>query len=83
MAPSFRDLIDYLLSEIAICGDQGMSDFLFLSPLVSRWISSRDVYFSAIKDESFLLCSYNFSVLLFFILNFLNLQFHLSFDILS
>jgi hypothetical protein len=24
MAPSFRDLIDFLLAEIALCGDQGM-----------------------------------------------------------
>lgn len=25
MAPSLRDLIDFLLSEIALCGDQGLS----------------------------------------------------------
>ncbi|KAL1982046.1 hypothetical protein VTN96DRAFT_1816 [Rasamsonia emersonii] len=31
MAPSFRDLIDYLLSEIALCGDQGATPAEVLS----------------------------------------------------
>jgi hypothetical protein len=33
MAPSLQDLIDHLLAEIALCGDQG--GFLFLTSLVS------------------------------------------------
>lgn len=31
MAPSLRDLIDFLLAEIALCGDQGQS-FASLHP---------------------------------------------------
>lgn len=29
MAPSLQELIDYLLAEIALCGDQGRSFFFF------------------------------------------------------
>lgn len=32
MAPSLQVLIDFLLAEIALCGDQGRSFFFFLLP---------------------------------------------------